>query len=369
MQLINSTRMSAGYSLGMEPGGRELLVVVIKGTFRIPEENGAVLTLSEEQAPMTMADLFHGEPGLSAPKEEADFAPRKPRCDVLLNGSAYAPAGEPTERLEVGLQMGSWAKRFAVVGDRTWHGHGAIRPTKPLPFTSMPISYDRAFGGFDARHEDPGQLAAHKSNPSGRGYHKHLKPEWVHDSPLPNTEALNQPITRPDGDYSPKAFGPIGRHWHPRYAFAGTYDEHWIEEVAPFLPADFDERYYQAAPPDQQLSLPIGEQLVTLTNLTRDGHRVFKLPHLEAPVHVFPKKGAQEDYKAAVDTILIEPDLGLVKMTWRIARPLKRNLFEIAQVMVGRQGREWWQRRGEIVFPIPIVVEPMIAESTAGDES
>ncbi len=31
----------------------------------------------------------------------------------------------------------------------------------------------------------------------------------------------------------------------------------------PFLPADFDERYYQAAPTDQQLPIPLGEQTVT----------------------------------------------------------------------------------------------------------
>ncbi|MCK7582587.1 MAG: hypothetical protein MZV65_48105 [Chromatiales bacterium] len=37
MELINATRMVAGYTMGMEPSGRELLVVVIKGTFRLPK--------------------------------------------------------------------------------------------------------------------------------------------------------------------------------------------------------------------------------------------------------------------------------------------------------------------------------------------
>jgi len=36
MELINATRMVAGYNMGLEPSGRELLVVVIKGTFRFP---------------------------------------------------------------------------------------------------------------------------------------------------------------------------------------------------------------------------------------------------------------------------------------------------------------------------------------------
>ena len=30
-------------------------------------------------------------------------------------------------------------------------------------------------------------------NPVGRGFHKHLKSEWVDGTPLPNTEELNRP--------------------------------------------------------------------------------------------------------------------------------------------------------------------------------
>jgi hypothetical protein len=36
MELVNSTRMVAGYTMGLEPSGRELLVVAVKGTFQIP---------------------------------------------------------------------------------------------------------------------------------------------------------------------------------------------------------------------------------------------------------------------------------------------------------------------------------------------
>jgi len=37
LELINATRMVAGYTMGIEPSGRELLVVVIKGTFHLPK--------------------------------------------------------------------------------------------------------------------------------------------------------------------------------------------------------------------------------------------------------------------------------------------------------------------------------------------
>lgn len=358
MELINATRMVAGYSIGVDPSGRELLVVVVKGTFRISTERGATLKLHEEQVPLVMSDVFHGEPGLSAPKYEVDFAPRKHRCEVLLNGSAYAPEGKPAERITVGMRIGTWSKTFAVVGDRYWYSAGGVRATAPTPFTTLPISYDRAFGGVDLRHEDAAKHAAFMQNPSGRGFHKHMIPEWLHASPLPNTEEIKRPVTEPDGDYRPMAFGPIGRHWEPRYKYAGTYDQDWQDNALPFLPADFDERYYQSAPLDQQLPKPQDEQSVTLLNLTPDGRSDFVIPRFEAPIHVLPKQGAREELVAPLDTIVIEPDLERVTLTWRVARPLRKNIFEIAEVVVGRKGREWWQQRAAVSFPLPVVVEP-----------
>jgi hypothetical protein len=358
MELINSTRMVAGYTMGLEPSGRELLVVVVKGTFQLPTEQGGTLKLHEEQLPLVTSDVFFGEPGLSAPQYEVDFAPRKQRCDVLLNGSAYAPNGKPADRVAVGIRIGAWSKSFAVVGDRFWFRAGGVNATSPKPFTTLPISYDRAFGGADLRHQDPAEHAAFMPNPSGRGFHRHLFEEWIRGSPLPNTEELDNAVSAPNGSYRPMAFGPIGRHWEPRYRYAGTYDQKWLDEEFPFLPADFDEQYYQSAPLDQQLPKPLGEQRVTLVNLTADGRRDFVLPHFEAPIHVFPKSGDREDLIAPLDTVVLEPDLERVTMTWRVARPLKKNLFEIAQLLVGRKGAEWWQQRESVAFPIPLVVEP-----------
>jgi hypothetical protein len=225
----------------------------------------------------------------------------------------------------------------------------------------MPITYDRAFGGTDNRSEDPADHAAYMTNPVGRGFHKQLKSHWVDGSPLPNTEETGSAVTWVDGNYRPMSFGALGRHWEPRYKYAGTYDQHWLDHVFPFLPADFDEQYFQAAPLDQQLSKPLGEQVVTLINLTPDGRREFVVPHFEAPIHIFPKRGGREDLAAQVDTILIEPDDERVTMTWRVARPLQKNIFEVAQVLIGKKGRQWWQQRERPVFPIPIVAEPMPA--------
>lgn len=368
MELINATRMLVGSTLAVDPAGRELLVVVVKGTFRIPEESGARIAMHEEQVPLVMSDVYFGDPGKSAPKYEVDFAQCKRRCDILLNGSAYAPGGRPTERVTVGLQVGAWSKSFSAVGDRVWFDAGGPRASSPAPFVRMPIDYDHAFGGADLRHEDPAQHAAYMPNPSGRGFHRHLRPDWLEGSPLPNTEERGVPIDTPLGHYRPMSFGGIGRHWEPRYRYAGTYDQDWMDNDFPFLPRDFDDRYYQAAPEDQQLGLPLGNQTVTLVNLTPDGHREFVLPHFEAPVRFFARDGASQELQAAPDTIVLEPDLERLTITWRVAKPLKRDIFEVRDVLVGRKGTEWWQARNAIAFSIPIVVEPLARKGPQGSD-
>jgi len=343
MELINSTRMVAGYTMGMEPSGRELLVVVVKGTFLIPK-NGEPIRLADEQMPLVMADTFTGEPGFSAPVYEADFAPRKPFCDVLLLGSAHAPEGRPVTRMPVAVRVGPMTKTCQVVGDRVWQaGLSGISASAPRAFTQMPVSYDVAFGGSDRNSEDETEHDAYLPNPVGRGWHKHLKSTWVDGRPLPNTEEPGTSVSSPSGKYKPTAFGPLGRGWPQRARYAGTYDQHWLDDVCPFLPTDFDEHYYHAAPADQQVPLPKGPMDVVLSGFTRDGARQFVLPHFDAPVYVFPKRGQPEECTAAMDTIVFEPDQERFTMSWRVSRRLKKSMHEIAQVLVGRENRLWWQ--------------------------
>jgi hypothetical protein len=359
MELINGTRMQAGYTMGMEPSGRELLVVVVKGTFQIPK-NGEPVRLAPEQVPLVMADTFTGEPGLSAPLYEVDFAPRKQRCDVLVVGSAHAPEGRPVTRLPVGIRINGMSKSIAVVGNRHWQaGVSGISASDPEPFTIMPITYDVAFGGVDNKHEDPMKHDAFMRNPIGRGFHKHMRSDWVDGAPLPNTEELNRPVTRPDEVYAPMSFGVMGRNWEPRYKYAGTYDDKWLEDHFPFLPPDFDERYFQAAPLDQQIDYPRGGEEITLVNLAPESHIAFKLPMFDAPIHFFPKKGDKEDGSLKLDTIILEPDQGRFQMIWRATRPLKKNMFEVAQVLVGKKSQAWWADREVVGFPIPVVMVPM----------
>lgn len=354
MDLLNATGMPAAYTMGMAPDGRERLVVVVKGTFTLPQRPGETPRLAEQQAPLVMADTFTGEPGFSAPVHEVDFAPEKQRCDVLLIGSAHAPDGKPVERLAVGLRVGGWKKAFTVTGKRRWQTLATrIQPGRPEPFLQQPISYDGAFGGIDDYGPAESMDAAYPYNPVGKGWHEHVLASLVDDTPMPVTEELARAVTHPGANYPPMAFGPVGRGWLPRRSFAGTYDDAWLEHTFPFLPADFDPRYYQAAPDDQQIPYPRGGEPITLLNLSPRGRLDFQLPRVEVPVVFFRKRGGREETAAIIDTLLFEPDEERFSMTWRASLPLKRDMFEIAQVLVGHMSRAWWRARelGKTYYP------------------
>jgi hypothetical protein len=343
MDFVNETKVAAGWTIGFEPDGREILVVVIKATFTIPQA-GDEPALADEQVSLSEEDKFTGEPGLSAPLYETDYAHRKPMCDVLLNGSAYPPLGGRATNLTVSFQVGPMVKAFSVVGNRVWRvGVTGVRASEPEPFDLMPISYDIAFGGTENSKGDPAKVMTFLDNPVGRGYCP--SKEKVGGRALPNTEELDKRVTNPGGPYRPMAFGPVGRNWRPRVQYAGTYDQQWLEHRAPLWPDDFDYRYFQAAPVDQQIRYPVGGDEVVLKNLTPDGNLAFQLPNFPMPVWFLPYDGKDKRLDAVLDTVLIEPDVGVFMLGWRAVLPLRRNCFELKQVIVGEMSEAWKRTR------------------------
>jgi hypothetical protein len=345
MDFMTETRMQASWTLGFQPDGRELLVVAVKGTFSIPHGDEEA-SLAETQIPLTESDEFTGEPGLSATRYESDYAHRKPLCDILLNGSAYAPGGRPAERVTVTLRVGTMSKSFDVIGERVWEKRlFSVRPSRPKPFVQLPITYDRAFGGVDADEKKPDRRDTYLKNPVGVGYYPLTKRNALIGKSLPNTEEIGRPVKATTGTYQPMSFGAIGRNFESRIPFAGTYDQKWLDNRAPFWPNDFDYMYFQATPRDQQIPHPRGGEEVVLQNLTPQGITKFRLPSLQVPVLFIPHQGEDHELVSVIDTVLIEPDQSRFMLTWRISLPLRHNCFELRQVIVGEMSRSWRIKR------------------------
>src|SRR3989338_2625655 len=194
MELLNATGLVAAYTQGLAPDGRESLVVIAKGTFDLPLD-GSEAKLAQVQRPLLMADDYHGEPGLSAPRQEMDFAPLKPFCDVLVMGKAYAPEGRPVTQLTAGIRVGRVSKAFTVFGPRQWQpdliGAGA---GLPQPFVEQAIGYAQAFGGSQPVADHPELRDGYPANTCGRGWDpRGTPPPPIIGPPRPPTEKLRPP--------------------------------------------------------------------------------------------------------------------------------------------------------------------------------
>ena len=165
------------------------------------------------------------------------------------------------------MRVGQLQKRLVVTGERRWiRSAGDFVPSPPIAFERQPFCYDTAYGGTEISPLFPNRVATCLLNPVGRGYA--ISRVAADEYPMPNTEELGQQISAPGRNYRPMALGPIGRHWQPRSQWAGSYGERWQRERAPFWPDDFDYRFFQCAPPDQQIAYPVGgEPIATIQDL------------------------------------------------------------------------------------------------------
>lgn len=357
MQLVNATPFAASYSGGLLKSGRRCVVIVAKATYTIPVKTGQEPEIHNEQVEPFNSDTYFGDPANSAPKYETDFAPIKRRCDVILHGSAYAPNKEPAIEVKVGLQIGAVNKQFYVLGDRHWEKPlvGGLRPSAITPFLRQPFSYEDAYGGTDRTKANKGKVAVYRHNPVGVGYSPHCQLEGAR---APSTEALKQRITRPNGKFTPMSFGPIARNWEPRVQYTGTYDQHWQQEVSPFLPDDFDERYYQCAPQDQQTDYLKGGERVVLTGLTSQGQCAFMVPKIDIPMTAIMENNERRRLNPVIDTLCLEPDEGRFTLVWRAHLGIRQRTSEINTLLVGKPTRGWERAR--------VVGKPYVAMERLG---
>lgn len=330
----NPLGMSAGITVATDKDGREYYVVVVKGTFSVLSDGQ--VRLAEQQEPLVYADQHYGEPNQTSIQYECDFARFKRRTDVLVNGNAVSPRGKAVTELTVSLEIGNSKKEVKVFGDRKWErGLLGFHSTPPESFESMPLVFERAFGGSDHSHESPKHQGTELRNPVGVGFHKNSTASAIEGKPLPNLEDSRHPISKWSDRPPPAGVGFIGRNWQPRVTHAGTYDERWMQERLPFLPADFDDQYFQAALQDQQFSYLQGGETVRCTNMTPEGVFSFVLAQVNLPLW-FRFRDRPLEVLPNLDTLVVEPGQRRYLATWRAAVPVGRKLNALREIGVGK---------------------------------
>jgi hypothetical protein len=236
-------------------------------------------------------------------------------------------------QVDVALRVGTINKVVAVSGDRLWtRGLLGWSATPPKAFERIPLTWERAFGGTDQSNpERPGRC---DTNPVGRGYRSKGSKLAVEGDLLPNLESPADPIRKPGDAPAPAGFGYVAPWWASRARHAGTYDATWLEQRMPFLPEDFDERFFQVAPADQILvGHPSGGEAVEVVGVRESGPLRFTLP--QSTVAVVVRLGLERILPTVVcDTILIDADRLRLVLSWRAQLPVHCRLDQLQWIKV-----------------------------------
>lgn len=331
----NTTGLSAGLSVQTDKHGCDHCVVAIVGTYEASETGE--LRPAATQRPPTPCDTHYGDPETTAVAYEHDFVRYKPSTDVIVVGKAVAPGGRPVTELPIRLEVAGRIKDLVVIGEREWVDAGLeLVMSPPVPFTEMPLTFDRAYGG-----------AADLRNPIGVG-----SPAKAGQR-LPNLEDPRRRITSPRSRAEPIGLGCVGRNAQPRLAFAGTFDAHWREHVCPLLPEDFDERHFQCAPPDQQFPRFQGGEQIRCVHMAAQPVVEYRLPGVRIPVS-FNFVAGRAARMAELDTVILEPHHAVAVLVWRVSVPLGKKLTDLRGIEVGEQPTPrdgvLGYRRGKPVF-------------------
>ncbi len=327
LQVRNETPFVPTLFLFPDERGVETVYLVVKATFEV---RGARVRVAEEQCPVILADEHWGEPGKSSLKRASEAHLLKPGTDVLLQGEAHAPRGRPVESCRVSISVGALRQALEVFGDRQWKG-GWVSPgiSSPEPFTTMPLVWERAFGGMHEREGGP--VLAEARNPVGRGFRGRRSGSEMEGRPLPNLEDPGHLMDSISDTPAPVCMGPIAPAWEPRKSCAGTYDEAWRTQRAPYLPADFRPEFFCVAPPSLRAPMGLsGGEPVELLNVSPEGVQRFYLPRCEWEVEV-RVAGKPEQPRMRLETVLLEPGVGRVCLTWRGALGCDKRALKVEE--------------------------------------
>lgn len=322
--LANTTTYSAEIFSYLDARAQEQRVLIVCATFAVLPDGTTHLS-DVSQSPRA-TDEYYGDPGGSSLMFASDLAPPKRVADVVVRGSAVAKDGRTATELLTRLRMPGLDKRVLVSGNRRWSGD---RWSKAEPFARMELQYERAYGGATPFCAE---------NPVGVGAATNGE-----DHQLPNLEYPNDRMTAKSSRPKPAGYGPIAPWWSPRTQFVGTYDETWLREQSPLLPHDFDDRFFQSAPLDQQLPALTPGMQVELTGMTTDDLWRFRLPEHAPEVRLLFSEQSRR-LRLLPDTLLIEPDERRITLTARALLPENRR-DPLREIMLGPVTRGRWRSR------------------------
>jgi uncharacterized protein YjbI with pentapeptide repeats len=332
---------------------KDSLSIIVKGTFRVAPGEPAAIAPDQE---LPAGDTHFDDDPAASLRYPSDFAIFKPKADILLVGHAYRPKGTEAVSL-VRLRFGDKLDRsIAAVGPRRWDELGA--PTAPGTFDRIPLRFEHAFGG-----------AGFDENPIGAGYGARA------GDALPPLELPGR-LIRSTSDAPPAAvFAPVPSQWPARMRKIGTYDERWKTTRWPFFPDDFDWSYFNAAPSEQQIAYPRGDESFELWAVHPELSVVRgRLPALR--VRVFAQAaeragGGFSEVPLRLDTVWFDADTLRLVLVWRsLLEVSDEDASEIASLFVVSEPQDepMTIKDARARFFAAVAASEAAEQETAGDE-
>jgi uncharacterized protein YjbI with pentapeptide repeats len=318
--------------------GRRHATVVVKATFFLVA--GGPMRLVNP-APLLLGDQHHDNNAERSVVAPSDLAPYLPRGEVILSGHAHAPSPTPHQavRLSVVGARPLVDKTLHVFGERMWLEGSQL--TAPVPFTRIPLRYERAGRGHAGYEENPIGMA--------RG---------------PGLPAAN--VVDPQDPEAVAGFGAISSRWPSRVRLLRGLEASVLDQHEPSLPDTFAWSFFHVAPPDQRCSFFEGNEWILLEGLHADLPRFeSQLPSAVGRARIYSSVPGFTAVELNADTLWIDSDRSLCCLTWR-------GNFELAadqdiskiQVFAGLEmpGRPVpWPEPTPSERPSPPPIEPTVA--------
>jgi len=247
----------------------------------------------------------------------------KPRAEFLVYGDGVPP--QPAAACPVSIRVGQTTKSLMVMGSRGEKGRDS---GIPVPFSSLPLTWENAFGGpgFDR-------------NPLGKG----RTTDEAGRRPIPNVILAAEHPLSPGQEPSPACLRAIPVWWPQRSKYLGPFDRDWFQKDAPCLPSTTNPLLHMTAQHDQWLEgfLQGGETFEIINMHPRQSRITGTLPGLRARAFV---TGPGEDLatfrevQTRADTVWFFPGLELGVICYRAVVPIQdEDADDVGHVLLGHE--------------------------------
>ena len=361
---------------GEAPGGEPVVSVVFGMTFAVGRDGrcskkGYTLVADTHYEKARVAGK-HTRPSLL--RRDSDVWAWKNFTDLVIQGTARTDT--PRRHLDVGLEVaGSQVKlehKLVVNGDR-WVDCGRKGGTtrtlsEAVPFTEMPLTFDRAYGGTDEaaeeklgnettlnffvkqlEREENEELSAfsYPRNAAGKGYL--VEADGAHGLAWPNLEFEGDRLKLAElvrGQYDwggrpyPACFDWFNHAWFPRSAFVadlppidddrvpdaerrlGLFEPGWEEKAITersFHP------FANGAHPYLCRHRFVGDEAIKIGQTSLDGRDFgVVLPALDPKVSLRLVGDPKVVLPSSLDLVFVEPDAEQVTLVWRATHLTRR---------------------------------------------